>query len=156
MPDEKAVSKPKQLWDQALRAVKGDDTKELVEQFTQEMTLVAEGLCEDQARLRKAVEDVAQRQQSGGEKGQQAIEALENHLNARLDELDDRLDELEKSSDKRLKDLARRLDALEAQKQKKSSRAGAADWLSRATVLAAIVCGSWVVTTLLRVLGGLG
>ena len=44
------------LWNQALKVVKGDSLNDMVEQFTQEMTLVAEGLCEDQARLRRAVD----------------------------------------------------------------------------------------------------
>lgn len=51
--DEKMPSKPRQLWSQALRAVKGDQTQTLVEQFTSEMTLVAEGLVEDQAGLHR-------------------------------------------------------------------------------------------------------
>ena len=40
---EEKTGKPS-LWNQALKVVKGDSTTELVEQFTQEMTLVAEGL----------------------------------------------------------------------------------------------------------------
>lgn len=32
--EEKLPSKPRQLWDQAVRAVKGDQPQALVEQFT--------------------------------------------------------------------------------------------------------------------------
>ena len=32
--EEKLPGKPKKLWDQALKAVKGDNTQALVEQFT--------------------------------------------------------------------------------------------------------------------------
>ena len=55
MLTEEKTAKPS-LWNQALKVVKGDSMNDMVEQFTQEMTLVAEGLCEDQARLRKAVD----------------------------------------------------------------------------------------------------
>ena len=48
--------KPLRFWDGALKAVKGDNTHQLVEQFTAEMTLVAEGLCEDQSKLRQEVD----------------------------------------------------------------------------------------------------
>ena len=53
MSEDKNVSKPRQLWDSAVKAVKGGSTEQLVETFTSEMTLVAEGLCEDQNNLRK-------------------------------------------------------------------------------------------------------
>ncbi len=70
MTQEEKTIKPS-LWDQALKAVKGDSTKELVEQFTQEMTLVAEGLCEDQARLRRAVDGVLRETEGTAAKHQQ-------------------------------------------------------------------------------------
>ena len=54
MEEEKtlATEKPKKttLWDGALKMVKGENTNQLIEQFTAEMTLVAEGLCEDQTK----------------------------------------------------------------------------------------------------------
>ena len=52
MSEEKTVSKPRQLWDSAVKAVKGGGTEQLIETFTAERTLVAEGLCEDQTNLR--------------------------------------------------------------------------------------------------------
>ena len=39
---EEKTGKPS-IWNQALKVVKGDSTNELVEQFTQEMTLVPVG-----------------------------------------------------------------------------------------------------------------
>ena len=42
MSEEKTVSKPRQLWDSAVKAVKGGGTEQLIETFTAEMTLVAE------------------------------------------------------------------------------------------------------------------
>ena len=44
MEEEKTLTeKPKKLWDGALKMVKGENTHQLIEQFTAEMTLVAEG-----------------------------------------------------------------------------------------------------------------
>ena len=50
------AEKPKKLWDGALKMVRGDNTSQLIENFTAEMTLVAEGLCEDQSILRREVD----------------------------------------------------------------------------------------------------
>ena len=58
MSEEKTVSKPRQLWDSAVKAVKGGGTEQLIETFTAEMTLVAEGLCEDQNNLRREITQV--------------------------------------------------------------------------------------------------
>ena len=65
---EEKMNKPS-IWNQALKAVKGDSMNEMVEQFTQEMTLVAEGLCEDQARLRRAVDGLLKEAQRTGLSG---------------------------------------------------------------------------------------
>lgn len=130
MQTEEKTNKPS-LWNQALKVVKGDSTSELVEQFTQEMTLVAEGLCEDQARLRKAVDGLIRDADSQKQKSEQDYQDV-------LRQLDE---------------LSRRIAALEkpAVKEKKKGRfALGADMFSRLTVLAAIVCGAWVIVTILR------
>ena len=50
------IQGPQKLWNDTLRRVKGEDHTQLMEQFTSEMTLVAEGLCEDQTSLRREVD----------------------------------------------------------------------------------------------------
>lgn len=135
-------SKPS-LWDQALRVVKGDNTAELVEQFTQEMTLVAEGLCEDQARLRKAVDGLLRETQ-----GQQEQHTREMGSLARA------MDDHAQETQRQLRELSRRLEALERpHAAKKSPRAlFSGDLLGRVTVLASIVCGTWLAVTLVNAL----
>lgn len=140
LTEEKAGGKPS-LWNQAIKAVKGDSTADLVEQFTQEMTLVAEGLCEDQARLRKAVDGLlreAEGQQSRAE--QEHAELL--HL----------LDTQEKATKQRLDELSRRLDALEkpVPRAKRQGLHLGGDMISRLTLLAGIVCGTWLIVTVLQ------
>ncbi len=137
MSEEKNISKPLQLWNQAVKAVKGDTAGQMVEEFTAEMTLVAEGLCEDQARLRKAVEDLRREQERSGQSAISEIAALENTLR-----------EHQRDTDRRLEDLSRRLTAMEGKQKKKES--AKPSWMNQAIVLAGIVCGSWILVTILQ------
>lgn len=132
------------LWNQALKAVKGDSTNELVEQFTQEMTLVAEGLCEDQARLRKAVDGLIREADGQRAKSEQDYQELLRQL-----------DENQKDTHRRLDELSRRVSALEkpAPKEKKSIRSlFSGDVLGRVTLLVAIVCGTWLAVSIFNIL----
>lgn len=138
--EEKSGGKPS-LWNQALKAVKGDATAELVEQFTQEMTLVAEGLCEDQARLRKAVDGLLREAEGQESRARQEQEELKRLLEAQEETMKRRLDE-----------LSRRVDALEkpAPRARRHGLRLSGDVLSRLTLLAGIVCGTWLIVTVLQ------
>ena len=127
---------PVKLWNQAVKAVKGDST-ELVEAFTAEMTLVAEGLVEDQARLRREMEELARAKDRDDQSVQSELEALENELR-----------EHQKETDRRLEELSRRVDA--AAKPLKSKGRDRFPWLDKLIVLAGIVCGSWVLVTIIN------
>lgn len=140
LTDERNGGKPS-LWNQALKAVKGDSTAELVEQFTQEMALVAEGLCEDQARLRKAVDGLLKEtegQQNRAEQDHQEVLRL--------------LDAQEKETKQRLDAITRRIEALEkpAPRERKGGFHLGGDVISRLTLLAGIVCGTWLIVTVLK------
>ena len=58
VPEEKKdlIHSAKDFVNNIFQPLKGKDLGQAVEEFTSEMTLVAEGLCEDQARLRRAVD----------------------------------------------------------------------------------------------------
>ena len=148
--EEKTVAKPKKLWDNALRAVKGENTMQVVEDFTAEMTLVAEGLCEDQGRLRRAVEDLEAEQ-----------DRLRQRTASEQEALDDALRRERAETEEKLSALSRRVEALEKQVKQLSSEKEHAkgkkprfpgNWMQQLTVLAGIVCGSWVLVTLLNLL----
>lgn len=141
LTDERSGSTKPSLWDQALKAVKGDSTSALVEQFTQEMTLVAEGLCEDQARLRKAVDGLLKEAEGQQTRSEQDYQELKHLLDAQ-----------EKSIRQRMDELSHRLDALEkpAPKEKKPGFHLGSDLVSRLTLLAGIVCGTWLIVTVLK------
>ena len=153
LTEEKNQTKPS-LWNQALKAVKGDATSELVEQFTQEMTLVAEGLCEDQARLRKAVDGLMHETEGQRSKAEQEARELERLLNELEQDTHRRLDEQEKENKRRLEEITRRIAALEkpAPKPKSGPFGLGTDVISRLTVLAGLVCGTWLIVTILNLL----
>lgn len=137
---EEKTGKPS-LWNQALKVVKGDSTTELVEQFTQEMTLVAEGLCEDQARLRKAVDGLIREADGQRAKNEQDYQDMVRQLEDNQKKVSQRLDE-----------LSRRIAALEkpAPKEKKRRFAFGSDVIGRATVLVGMVCATVLIVTILK------
>ena len=144
MSEEKTVSKPRSQWNSALKVVKGDDTNQLVEAFTSEMTLVAEGLCEDQARLRKAVDELAAEGDRVSQRTKSEVEALETTIQETQRDLDRRLDE-----------LTRRIDAMET--REKAAKAAPKKkalmpegLIPQLTLLVSIVAGAWVLVTILN------
>lgn len=94
MSEEKTVSKPRQLWDSAVKAVKGGGTEQLIETFTAEMTLVAEGLCEDQNNLRREITQVRTLAEKLETRVDNEQEVLDTTLRENQKEIDRRLDEL--------------------------------------------------------------
>lgn len=137
MSEEKNVSKPMQLWNNALKAVKGDSTAQMVEEFTSEMTLVAEGLCEDQARLRQSVEELRREEDRSAQRLTSEVQALETAIR-----------ENQRDTDQRLDDMQRRLTALE---NRANSRSKKSDGIIRQlTMLASIICGTWLLVTILN------
>ena len=74
------AEKPKKLWDGALKMVRGDNATQLMENFTAEMTLVAEGLCEDQSTLRKDVDRMITEEDRRIQALQTKVDAAETSL----------------------------------------------------------------------------
>lgn len=136
-----AAEKPKKLWDGALKMVRGDNTAQLIENFTAEMTLVAEGLCEDQTTLRREVDRMITEED-------RRIQALQT----KLDAAESSLEEERRSHDRDVTELRNRLAALEkkanSQPVKEKNRKG--NIIRDLTLLVAIAAGAWVVVTLLN------
>lgn len=137
MSEEKTMSKPMQLWSSALKAVKGESTGQLVEQFTAEMTLVAEGLCEDQARLRQSVEELRREDDRTAQRLVSEVQALETAIR-----------ENQRDTDRRLEDMSRRLAAIESRQNSRAHKN--AGVIHQLTILASIVCGTWLLVTILN------
>ena len=106
---ETLTGRPQKLWTEALRRVKGEDTAQLMEQFTAEMTLVAEGLCEDQNKLRGEVDRAAQEE-----------DRRLQRLDSRIEELDTLMQERERETDRLVTELRTRLAVLEKQNAKEA------------------------------------
>lgn len=143
MTEEKNLTeKPKKtLWDGALKMVKGENTNQLIEQFTAEMTLVAEGLCEDQTKLRREVVDLTIQED-------RRIQKLES----RIDLLESSLDEERKAHDKDVTELRNRLSPLEKQaaKQPGKEKKRAGSIIRDLTWLVGIAAAAWVIVTIIN------
>jgi predicted RNase H-like nuclease (RuvC/YqgF family) len=146
MEEDKTLTteKPKKttLWDGALKMVKGENTNQLIEQFTAEMTLVAEGLCEDQTKLRREVDDMITQED-------RRIQKLES----RIDLLETSLEEEKKAHDRDVTELRNRLAPLERQasrapavKEKKKTGSIIRDL----TWLVGIAAAAWVIVTIIN------
>ena len=127
MAEQDLLSAPRKFLSNALHAVKGDSTQSLVENFTSEMTLVAEGLCEDQAKLRTQLDDLERREDSDRQRITDETETLRADLETDIHD-------------------AREI----AHKQEKKKRFGMDGLLRSLIILAGIVCGSWVLVTILN------
>ena len=97
------IRKPRELIGGALQALKGPDVQNLVESFTSEMTVVTEGLYDDQMRLRREVEELS---------AQQTI--LARQVLEGREDLQSKCDQSQKEMAARLSDMQKRLQALEA------------------------------------------
>lgn len=119
--------------------LKGKDLAQAVEEFTAEMTLVAEGLSEDQERLSQQTDKLS---------AQQTI--LEETMLSRLHDGDVSLGEIKKE----LRAMQKRLDKIEkaAADKKISKVSGFTTMLRQATWLVGLAVGGWVAVTLINAL----
>ena len=134
------VGKPRNIFSDAIKAVKGENTNQLIEQFTAEMTLVAEGLCEDQNKLRcdidRAITEEDRRVQS---------------LESRISLLETTIKEEQRNHEETKEELRSRIADIEKKKnQERKNRGKAADLFRQLTILAGIIGGAWVIVTIIN------
>ncbi len=122
------VQRSKELIDSAVSSLKGQDVNALVEEYTQEVTLVLEGMSSDLNALSEKNEQLAALQTISEEKARETAEAL----NA----------------------LQKRIDALEKKSADKRQRGTVTGVLKQVTWIAAILAAAWVITAVLRTFGG--
>ena len=136
-PSKTLVQSAKDFMSGVLSPLKGKDVGQLVEDFTSEMTLVAEGLSEDQARLTQETEKLSAQQTE-----------LEQHMLDGLHDADVTAREMQKEIDA----LKSRLDKAEkmlAEKKAKKTE-GLTALFRQATWLAAIIAGAWIIVTIIN------
>ena len=122
-----------------LSPLKGKDVGQMVEEFTSEMTMVAEGLSEDQEKLARETDRLSAQQTELEQKmldGFHDQDVTADEMRREIDSLKSRLDKAEK--------------LLREKKEKKSE--GLAGILRQATYLVAIGAGAWVIVTLINAL----
>lgn len=142
LTEKKAVTeKPKKIWDGALKMVRGENTSQLIENFTAEMTLVAEGLCEDQSMLRREVNRIVTQEDRRIQALQSQIEAAETSL-----------EEERKAHDRDVTELRNRLAVLEKKAESKTTREKSrkGNIIRDLTILVAIASAAWVIVTLVN------
>ena len=144
---------PKKLWNGALKMVKGENTAQLMEDFTAEMTLVAEGLCEDQTQLRQNVDRMFTEEDRRVQKLESRIDLLETALeeeraarDRELTESRNRLAALEKQAGRDAKEREKKEKELREAKEKKTSIIRDLTWL------VGIAAGAWIIVTILNLL----
>ena len=109
--------KPARIWSGALKMVKGESTAKMIESFTAEMTLVAEGLVEDQSKVRREMDHITNE-----------ADRRFQRLESKIDHVDAAMDEEREAYDRSLTELRNRLAVLEKKlpresaKEKKSER----------------------------------
>jgi hypothetical protein len=138
---ETAEKPRKSIWNGALKMVRGENTAQLIENFTAEMTLVAEGLCEDQSTLRRDTERMISEDDRRIQK-----------LQSRIDVMETSQEEERKAHDSDLTELRKRLAALEkkanSKPEKEKSKRGSL--IRDLTVLVSIAAAAWVIVTVIN------
>lgn len=123
------VSRSKELIEGAVNHLKPKDMAAAVDEFTAEMTLVLEGMSQDADQAREELSQLSASLTINEEAVRDASQ--------RLGKIEKRLDALEKRMDKQ-----------------QNKRATVSTVLRQVTIIAAIIGGAWVLTALLRLLGG--
>ncbi len=144
LTEKKTTEKPLGILGSALKMVKGENTAQLMENFTAEMTLVAEGLCEDQNRLHRDVERMVTEQDQRVQRLESSLELMETSL-----------DEERSARDRDLTEMRQRLAVLErqagkAQVREKEKEKKRGNIIKDLTVLVAIAAGAWVIVTIIN------
>ena len=111
----------------AMDSISGKELPRLVEDFTREMVIVAEGLSADQESLRSSV----------------VIQGEEQ----------DKLAQKLREQEKKLNEMGKKLDILSSKAERRQKgESGLNRILRQATWLAAVIGGAWVITTVINAL----
>ncbi|MBO2517968.1 MAG: hypothetical protein CW338_11985 [Clostridiales bacterium] len=136
-PKKPLLSSAKHIIDRTLAPLKGADTAKMIEEFTSEVSLVAEGLSEDQERISRLIDNVAAQQTT-----------FENDVESRLDDVKSDL----KANEKRFKELESKLSKVEKLVQEKKIKKveGWTGFVRALTWLVGVAAVAWIVVTILN------
>ena len=151
LPAEKPanfVQATKDFFGNALSTVKGKDLSVLVEDFSSEMTLVAEGLSEDQAKLHELCQSVAAQQTVDREELELSIDQMSDAVasaNERIGTLEASLQKLQKSIEQIEK---------KTEEKKKHKFENLSGIIRQLTILVGVAGGAWIIVTILNLFKG--
>ena len=139
-PKPGLVQSAKEFFGNAFGQSKSQDLSTLIEEYTNEMTLVAEGLSQDLEKVTQRTDALDARQ----------VE-IEEKLYLRMEAIDKEQKELRRQGE----EILSRVDALEkAAKKEKEQKAHVSERLTgvlrQATWLAGILAGAWVIVTIIN------
>lgn len=128
--EEKTAIKPKKFFENALSSIKGHDLHEQVDRYTQEVTVVLEGMNTDLESL------ISKQEMSSAE-----ITVLKNAVDEQA---------------KTIKEQGKEIASLKSQlsKNSKSRMSNISGIIKQLTILAVIICATWLITSLLHTFGG--
>lgn len=136
------VQSAKDFMNGVLSPLKGKDMGQLVEDFTSEMTLVVEGLSEDQQRLSQDTDRLSAQQTELEQRmldGFHDSDVTAGELRREIAALKNRLEKAEKQLQDKKEQKLKRTDGLLA-------------ILRQATWLVAIASGAWIIVTVIHAL----
>ena len=142
------VQATKDFFGNALSTVKGKDLAAMVEDFSSEMTLVAEGLSDDQAKLHELCQSVAAQQTMDREELSVAIDQVSDAVAS----ANDRIGTLETGIEKLQKSLTNLEKKTEEQKKKKLDTLSGL--IRQLTILVGVAGGAWIIVTVLNLFKG--
>ena len=142
------VQATKDFFGNALSTVKGKDLSAIVEDFSSEMTLVAEGLSEDQAKLHELCHSLAAQQTVDREELDREIDGI----NAAADQANERIGALETGILKLQKSLEQ-LDK-KTEERKKHKLDTLSGLIRQLTILVGVAGGAWIIVTILNLFKG--
>ena len=159
-PEEKGgiVKATKDFFGNALSTVKGKDLAALVEEFSSEMTLVAEGLSEDQARLHDLYQNLSAQQTLDKNEAQEDVSRVADAVKEtsdRIQKTEKLLEGLRGDVDRLQRDLERQQETFtQYTKKMDDKKAKKMDTLSgilrQLTMLIGIGAGAWIIVTILN------
>ena len=135
-PKGSIVRSAKEFFGNAFGNAKNQDIAALVEEFTSEMTIVAEGLSEDQERLNSQVDLLSAHQSETEESLRKKLRENENKLNKFESDLS------------ALTDRVRKMEETAARKKEKAAEKKIS-WLRQATWLVGIIAAAWIITSVI-------
>ena len=152
------VKATRDFFGNALSTVKGKDLSALVEEFSSEMTVVAEGLSEDQARLHELYQSLSAQQTIDKAELREEIARVSDAVkqaNDRAQKAEQLLDKVQKDVDHLQKEIDRQQDAFtqytkKAEEKKVRKLDNMSGLIRQLTWLVGVAGGAWIIVTILN------